>query len=175
MRVALASKPRRAIVAAPTAVLEPFSLFEVGIMLALAMGRLWRNCSVVVLPDMLRFSRLYVSTGFGPTSSAVGIFEPVTMMRSASAAGGAGAAAAGGAGAAPVGSGGAAAPVSDGGGFCANAFDAIMRGIPTQAARVMRRNPNLESPILFMGFLLLFEVKVFSKLSHHCNNSEPSD
>src|SRR5437762_6633614 len=84
------------------------------------------------------------------------------MMRSASAAGGAGAAAAGGAGAAPVGSGGAAAPVSDGGGFCANAFDAIMRGIPTQAARVMRRNPNLESPILFMGFLLLFEVRVFS-------------
>jgi hypothetical protein len=30
-----------------------------------------------------------------------------------------------------------------------------MRGIPTQAARVMRRNPNLQSPILFMGFLLL--------------------
>src|SRR5437764_12648757 len=94
------------------------------------------------------------------------------MMRSASAAGGAGAAAAGGAGAAPVGSGGAAAPVSDGGGFCANAFDAIMRGIPTQAARVMRRNPNLEGPTLFMGFLLLFEVRVFSKLSHHCYNSE---
>src|SRR5439155_9577214 len=78
------------------------------------------------------------------------------MTRSASAAGGAGAAPGGG----------------GGGGFCANAFDAIMRGIPTQAARVMRRNPNLESPILFMGFLLLFEVRVFSKLSHHCYNSE---
>jgi hypothetical protein len=36
--------------------------------------------------------------------------------------------------------------------FWANAFDAIMRGIPTQAARVMRRNPNLECPILIMGF-----------------------
>jgi hypothetical protein len=27
-----------------------------------------------------------------------------------------------------------------------------MRGIPTQAARVMRRNPNLQRPILIMGF-----------------------
>src|SRR5438309_3006897 len=64
------------------------------------------------------------------------MFEPVTMTRSASVAGG------GGAGAAPAGGGGG------GRGFCANAFDAIMRGIPTQAARVMRRNPNLESPVL---------------------------
>src|SRR6266478_1661453 len=128
MRVALASKPRSAIVAAPTVVLEPFSLFEIGIMFALAMGRLWRNCSVVRSPDLLIESRLYVSTGFGPTSSAVGMFEPVTMTRSASAV------AAGGA--APCGGGG-------GGGFCANALDAIMRGIPTQAARVMRRNPNV--------------------------------
>ena len=31
----------------------------------------------------------YVSTGFGPVSSAVGIFEPVTMTRSTSAAPGA--------------------------------------------------------------------------------------
>src|SRR5213595_94815 len=90
MRVALASKPRRAIVAAPTAVLEPFSLFEIGIMFALAMGRLWRNCSVVNSPDLL------ISTGFGPTSSAVGMFEPVTITRSASVAGGAGAAPVGG-------------------------------------------------------------------------------
>src|ERR1044071_2751806 len=81
-----------------------------------------------------------MSTGFGPTSSAVGMFEPVTMTRSTSAADGVG-----------------AAPMSVGSGwrFCANALDAIMRGIPTQAARVMRRNPNLQSPILFMGFLLL--------------------
>src|SRR6266480_467953 len=74
-----------------------------------------------------------MSTGFAPTSAAVGIFEPVTITRSASAAGGASGAAAGGGG---------------GGGFCANAFDAIMRGTPTQAARAMRRNSNLESPLL---------------------------
>src|SRR6266403_891533 len=139
MRVALASKPRSAIVAAPTVVLEPFSLFEIGIMFALAMGRLWRNCSVVRSPDLLMLSRLYVSTGFGPTSSAVGMFEPVTMTRAASAAAGVGAA--------PM-------SVDSGGRFWANAFDAIMKGIPTQAARVMRRNPNLQSPILIMGFLL---------------------
>src|SRR5438105_10296852 len=66
------------------------------------------------------------------------MFEPVTMTRSASVAGG------GGAGAAPVGGGGG------GGGFCANAFDAIMRGIPTQAARVMRRNPNVVSSVLII-------------------------
>src|SRR5437870_13644828 len=62
------------------------------------------------------------------------MFEPVTMTRWASAAGGAGPA--------PVAGGGG------GGGFCANALDAIMRGTPTQAARAMRRNPNLESPVL---------------------------
>src|SRR4029077_6536880 len=137
MRVALASKPRRAIVAAPTAVLEPFSLFETGIMFALAMGRLWRNRSVVNSPDLVMFSRLYVSTGFGPTSSAVGIFEPVTMTRWASAAGGVGAA--------PM-------SVDSGATFWANAFDAIVRGIPTQATRVMRRNTYLGCPILIMGF-----------------------
>src|SRR2546425_2436775 len=63
------------------------------------------------------------------------MFEPVTMTRAASAV-----------------AGGGAAPVSvcSGGRFCANALDAIMRGIPTQAARVMRRNPNLESPVLII-------------------------
>src|SRR5256886_8552149 len=126
MRVALASKPRSATVAAPTAVLEPFSLFEIGTTFAFTTGRLRRNCSVVCSPDLLMLSRLKSKTGFGPTSSAVGMFEPVTMTRSASAVAGAGAA--------PGGGGGR--------GFCANAFDAIMRGIPTQAARVMRRNPN---------------------------------
>src|SRR5204862_8185616 len=65
------------------------------------------------------------------------MFEPVTMTRAASAA-----------------AGGGAAPMSVDSGwrFWANAFDAIMRGIPTQAPRVMRRNPNLQSPILIMGF-----------------------
>src|SRR5438874_5521098 len=53
------------------------------------------------------------------------------------------ASAAGGVGAAPM-------SVDSGWRFWANAFDAIMRGIPTQAMRVTRRNPNLQSPILFM-------------------------
>src|SRR6188472_3508399 len=101
-----------------------------------------------------------MSTGLGPTSSAVGIFEPVTMMRSTSVVGG-------GVGAAPM-------SVDIGWRFWANAFDAIMRGIPTQAAKVMRRNPNLECPVLVM-VSPSFEVRVFSKLSHHCYNSEPSD
>src|SRR5438309_9433722 len=137
MRVALASKPRSAIVAAPTVVLEPFSLFEIGIMFALAMGRLWRNCSVVRSPDLLMLSRLYVSTGFGPTSSAVGMFEPVTMTRSASAAAGAG-----------------AAP-SGGGGFCANALDAMPRSIPTVVGRPARKIPKFACS----GFMSLIGFK----------------
>src|SRR6266480_7558323 len=76
-----------------------------------------------------------MSTGFGPTSSAVGMFEPVTMTRSASAPGGVGA---------------ATMSVDSGGRFWANALEAIMRGIPTQAPIVMRRNPNLEYPVLIM-------------------------
>src|SRR5881396_3989326 len=64
------------------------------------------------------------------------MFEPVTMTRSTSVGGGAGPAPAGGGG--------------GGGGFCASAFDAIIRGIPTQAARVMRRNPNIECPVLII-------------------------
>src|SRR4029077_4823922 len=123
MRVALASKPRSAIVAAPTVVLEPFSLFEIGIMFALAMGRLRRNCSVVSSPVLLMLSRSYVSTGFTPTSSAVGMFEPVTMTRAASAVAGAGVA-------------------PSGGGLCANALDAMMRDIPTVIARAGRKNPR---------------------------------
>src|SRR6266481_668942 len=55
-------------------------------------------------PDLLIKSRLRLNTGFAPTSSAVGMFEPVTITRSTSAAPGAGA------GAAPGGGGG-------GGGF----------------------------------------------------------
>src|SRR5882724_11909732 len=70
------------------------------------------------------------------------MFEPVTITRSASVGGGAGPA--------PVGGGAAPMSVDSGGRFWANAFDAIMRRIPTQAASVMRRNPNLECPVLIM-------------------------
>src|SRR5256885_17144517 len=80
----------------------------------------------------------------------------------------------GGAGPAPVGGGAAPMSVDSGARFCANAFDAIMRGIPTQAVRVMRRNPNLECPVLVM-VSPSFEVRVFSKLSHHCYNSEQAN
>src|SRR5204862_939843 len=72
------------------------------------------------------------------------MFEPVTMTRAASAADGVGAA--------PM-------SVDSGARFWANAFDAIMRGIPTQAVRVMRRNPNLECPVLVM-VSPSFEVRV---------------
>src|SRR4029450_3392316 len=77
-----------------------------------------------------------MSTGLGPTSSAVGMFEPVTMTRWTSPRGGGATARVGGG--------------AGGGGFCANAVDTIMRGIPTQAARVMRRNPELQTPFLVM-------------------------
>src|SRR5262249_30633372 len=90
-RVALGSKPRSETAAAPTAVLEPFSLFETGITLEVTIGRLSRNCSVFCLPDFCMSSWVKVATGFGPTPSAVGMFEPVTMTRSAVAEAAAGA------------------------------------------------------------------------------------
>src|SRR3954465_6140485 len=82
IRVARASKPRRAIVAAPTAVFEPFSLLETGTPFALATGRLRSSSSVLRSPDLLIRSRVTFRTGFGPTSAAVGIAEPVTNTRS---------------------------------------------------------------------------------------------
>src|SRR5215471_19727550 len=54
------------------------------------MGRFRRNSSVLRSPDLVIASRLKFRTGFGPTSSAVGIFEPVTIMRSAVACPGGG-------------------------------------------------------------------------------------
>ena len=51
---------------------------------------------VVPEPDLLIRSRLILNIGFGPTSSAVGINEPVTITRSTSAAGAGAAAAPGG-------------------------------------------------------------------------------
>src|SRR5262245_33997733 len=75
----------------------------------------------------------YVSTGFGPVSSAVGMFEPVTITRSSSAVDGA---------AAP-GSAGTA-----GAGNCANALDTRMNGNPTPAIKAVRRN-------VFSAFLII--------------------
>src|SRR6516165_11078838 len=72
----------------------------------------------------------YVSTGLGPVSSAVGMFEPVTTTRSTSAVDGA---------AAP-GSAGTA-----GAGNCPNAFDASVNGNPTPAIKARRTNLNVFS------------------------------
>src|SRR4030095_624242 len=78
------------------------------------------------------------------------MFEPVTMTRSTS----------------PVG-GGATAPVgggAGGGGFCAHAFDTMIRCSPAQAARVMRSNPELQTP-----FLVMFSALVRLGFSLKCH------
>ena len=70
---------------------------------------------------------------FGPVSSAVGMFEPVTTTRSTSAVDGGGA----------PGSAGTA-----GAGNCANAFDARINGNPTPAIKARRPNLNVFSAFL---------------------------
>src|SRR2546428_14066898 len=84
--VAPGSKPRSPIAAVPLGPDWPVPLLLTGTLDPLNIGCLWSSCSVVVpAPDLLIRSRLRLNTGFGPTSSAVGMFEPVTMTRSASA------------------------------------------------------------------------------------------
>src|SRR5262249_11445351 len=85
----------------------------------------------------------YVSTGFGPVSSAVGMFEPVTTTRSTSAVAG------------------LAAPGSAstaGAGSCANALDARMNGNPTPASKAKRTNLNVFSAfcVIIAGRLAKF-------------------
>src|SRR5437899_7795395 len=99
--VAPGSKPRSAIAADPEGPDWLVPLFWTGILAPFITGCLWSSCSVVVpAPDLLIRSRLRLNTGFGPTSSAVGIIEPVTITRSTSALGAGAAAAPGGGGAA---------------------------------------------------------------------------
>ena len=81
--MALGSKPRSEMEEAPG--VNPVLLFESGTPLALATGRFLSSASALRSPDLLIKSRLIFNTGLGPTSSAVGMFEPVTMTRSASA------------------------------------------------------------------------------------------
>src|SRR5262245_31319718 len=88
----------------------------------------------------------YVSTGFGPVSSAVGIFEPVTTTRSTSAVDGA---------AAP-GSAGTA-----GAGNCANALDARINGNPAPAIKARRTNLNVFSAFCVICFSFGCEGRVF--------------
>src|SRR5437762_10149021 len=81
----------------------------------------------------------YVSTGFGPVSSAVGMFEPVTTTRSTSAVDGA----------AALGSAGTAEA-----GNCANALDARMNGNPTPAIKARRTNLNVLSVVCVISFFI---------------------
>src|SRR6266849_6968301 len=113
------------------------------------MGRLRRSCSVLRSPVLLIRSRLILKTGFGPTSSAVGMFEPVTMMRSVTASPPAWPAAGGTAAVWSTGAGG-------GGGACAKALAAKRKGIPTLTARAEQRNPNLVSTVLVISFSMVW-------------------
>src|SRR5207247_10686389 len=63
MRVALASKPWSATGAAPAAMLEQCSLFEIGATYAFTTGRLRGNCWVVIAPAFVVFSRMYATPG----------------------------------------------------------------------------------------------------------------
>src|ERR1700758_3501602 len=97
--VAPGSKPCSAIAAVPVGPDWAVPLLLTGILDPFITGCLWSSCSVVVPePDLLIRSRLILNTGFGPTSSAVGINDPVTITRSTSAAGAAPPAAGGGGG-----------------------------------------------------------------------------
>src|SRR2546428_13092500 len=98
--VAPGSKPRNAIAAVPTGPDWLVPLLLTGILAPFITGCLWSSCSAVVpAPDLLIRSRLRANTGVGPTSSAVGINDPVTITRSTSAAGAAAPGAGGGGGA----------------------------------------------------------------------------
>src|ERR1051326_3187453 len=139
MRVARASNPRRAIVAAPTAVFEPFSLLETGTPFALATGRLRRSSSVFRSPDLLIRSRVTLRTGFGPTSAAVGIADPVTNTRSVEAS------------SVPFSLKDLTCAAGEAAVSCANAAEARTRQRLT--ARDARKNPKFANPILIIMFL----------------------
>src|SRR5437667_12008637 len=99
--VAPGSKPRSASAADPDGPDWLVPLLLTGILAPFITGCLWSSCSVVVpAPDLLIRSRLRLNTGFGPTSSAVGIIEQVTITRSTSPLGAGATAAHGGRGAA---------------------------------------------------------------------------
>src|SRR6476620_11233897 len=100
-------------------------------------GRKVVRSVALLIPNFSRSCGRYVSTGFGPVSSAVGIFEPVTTTRSTSAVDGGGA----------PGSAGTA-----GAGNCANAFEARINGNPTPAIKARRTNLNVFSALCVISF-----------------------
>src|SRR3954454_3773641 len=140
MRVARASKPRSAIVAAPTAVFDPFSLLETGTPFAFDTVRLRRSSSVLRSPDLLIRSRVTFRTGFGPTSAAVGMADPVTNTRSVVAS------------CVPfsLNERTVADSVAGGAGSWARTLVARTRG--RLIARDVRKNPKFANPILFINF-----------------------
>src|SRR5437773_8764525 len=86
--VAPGSRPRSPSAAVPDGPDWLVPLLLTGILVPFTTGSLWSSCFVVVpAPDLLIRSRLRLNTGIGPTSSAVGIYEPVTITRLTSAAG----------------------------------------------------------------------------------------
>src|SRR5437868_6605648 len=135
-RVASGPRPRSEIADAPG--VKPVPLLEIGRPPPLATGRFLISSSAVRSPDLLIRSRLMFKTGFGPTSSAVGMFEPVTIMRSVSAV-------------PPV----AVAPAAGaavGVGFCAKTPVTARSGIDAPTARAVRTRPNLLTTVLIISF-----------------------
>src|SRR5262245_14187524 len=106
------------------------------------------SCRSVALriPSFSMSCGRYVSTGLGPVSSAVGMFEPVTTTRSTSAAPGDAAGAAG-------------------AGNCANTFDANIRGNPTLAIKAAPRNPSLFSTFLVISFSFRFYLLLQNRMT----------
>src|SRR4029077_2350922 len=103
----------------------------------------WRSVAFRI-PSFSMSCGRYVSTGFGPVSSAVGMFEPVTTTRSTSAGAGDAAGAAG-------------------AGNWANAFDAKTKGIPALATNATRRDLNLVEAFVIISFSI--ESRYNAKLS----------
>ena len=80
-RVSLANKPRRLNWTVPSPPLPMFRL----VVAPDCCGRKVVRSVALRMPSFSMSAGRYVSTGLGPFSSAVGMFEPVTMTRSTSA------------------------------------------------------------------------------------------
>src|SRR5439155_10901905 len=131
-KVSLGSKPRRLNWTLPS---PPLTMFRFTVQPAFC-GMYSCRSVALRIPNFSMSCGRYVSTGFGPVSSAVGIFEPVTTTRSTSAEG-----------AGAPGSAGTA-----GAGSCAKALDVRMNGNPTLATRASRTNLNVFSAFLVISF-----------------------
>ena len=109
-----------------------------------------QNSSVVRSPVLLIRSRVTLMTGFGPTSFAVGIAEPVTKTRSAVATSVLGSAVPW----ALTGAGTCASWTASGANAWAKAGDAVMKSTLTPIARALRKNSNFVDRVLDIRFSL---------------------